>query len=271
MATIEVNGTRLFYVDTGPGSTGETIVFSHGLLWGTEMFEPQIESLRGRYRCVAWDHRGQGQSDPDPDRHCIGMELVWLDAVALIEALGLGAVHFCGLSMGGFVGMRMAARRPDLVRSLMLLETSGDPEPRENIARYRLLSNVVRYVGAWSVRSKVAPIMMGRSILTDASRRTELNRYVAIMTRRTDIWRAVNGVIDRASMEPELARIQRPTVVVVGEEDLATPIGKAEKLVRAIAGATLVRIPRAGHSSTVEEPAAVTAALTAFLSSVALA
>ncbi len=266
MATIEVNGTRLFYVDTGPGSTGETIVFSHGLLWGTELFAPQIDALRGRYRCIAWDHRGQGQSAADLDRHCIGIELVWQDAVALLEALAPGPVHFCGLSMGGFVAMRMAARRPDLVRSLMLLETSADPEPSENIARYRLLSNVVRYVGAWSVRSRTAPIMLGRTILTDASRRTELSRYVAIMTRRADIWRAVNGVIDRAGIHAELGRIRVPTVVIVGEEDVATPVPKAERLVAAIASATLVRIPRAGHSSTVEEPVAVTSALTAFLS-----
>src|SRR3954447_15414371 len=121
MATVEVNGTRLFYVDTGPGTSGETVVFSHGLLWGTELFEAQIAALRGTYRCIAWDHRGQGQSDPDLTREDIGIELVWQDAVELIQKLGVAPVHFVGLSMGGFVGMRMAARRPDLVKSLMLL------------------------------------------------------------------------------------------------------------------------------------------------------
>lgn len=265
MATIEVNGTRLHYVDTGPGSSGETIAFSHGLLWGTELFAAQIEALRGRYRCVAWDHRGQGESAPDLDRQCIGIELVWQDAVALLEQLALGPVHFCGLSMGGFVGMRMAARRPDLVRSLMLLETSSDPEPVENLRRYRLLTAVVRTLGFWAVRGRAGGIMMGSSILTDASRRAELQRYIALMTRRKDIWRAVNGVIDRAGVHAELARITAPTLVVVGDEDLATPLPKAEKIAGAIAGAQLVRIPRAGHSSPVEEPAAVTAALTAFL------
>ena len=54
------------------------------------------------------------------------MELVWQDAVALLERSATGPVHFCGLSMGGFVAMRMAARRPDLVRSLILIETSSD-------------------------------------------------------------------------------------------------------------------------------------------------
>ena len=267
MATLEVNGTRLYYVDTGPGSSGETIAFSHGLLWGTELFAAQIDALRGRYRCVAWDHRGQGQSAADPDRENIGIELVWQDAMLLLEQLALGPVHFCGLSMGGFVGMRMAARRPDLVRSLMLLETSSDPEPTENLARYRLLTRVVRMLGPWAVRSRIAPIMVGKTILSDASRRDELARHVAVMARRKDSWRAVNGVIDRAGVHCELGRITAPTLVVVGDEDLATPRPKAEKIAGAIAGAKLVTIPRAGHSSPVEEPAAVTAALTAFLSS----
>jgi len=193
MPSLSVNGTELYYLDTGAGSTGETIAFSHGLLWGTELFEAQIAALRDRYRCIAWDHRGQGQSAPDLDRECIGMELVWKDAVALLEKLGTGAVHFCGLSMGGFVGMRMAARRPDLVRSLMLLETSSDPEPTENLKRYRLLIRVVKLFGPNVVKSRVAPIMLGSSILTDPSRRDERDRYTALMSRRKDGWRAVNG------------------------------------------------------------------------------
>lgn len=265
MATIDVNGTTLYYEDTGPGSTGETIAFSHGLLWNTELFAAQIDALRGRYRCLAWDHRGQGRSAADPLREDIGMELVWKDAVALLEALGGGPVHFCGLSMGGFVGMRMAARRPELVRSLILLETSADPEPPENVARYRLLTRIVRAIGPRPLRKRVGAIMLGRSILTDASRRTERDRYIDLMSRRRDIWRAVNGVVDRAGIHDELARIRAPAVVLVGDEDVATPLPKAERLVAGLSGATLVRIPRAGHSSAAEEPHAVTAAIDAFL------
>ena len=264
MATIDVNGTTLYYEDTGPGSTGETIVFSHGLLWGTELFAPQMEALRGRYRCIAWDHRGQGRSGSD-HRHTIGMELVWQDACLLLEALATGPVHFCGLSMGGFVAMRMGARRPDLVRSLLLLETSSDPEPLDNIGRYRTLTAVVKLLGPRIVRSKVAPIMLGKSILTDAARRDDVARFSELMSRRKDIWRAVNGVIDRAGVHDELARIAAPTLVVVGEEDVATVPAKAERIAAAIRGARLARIPRAGHSSTVEEPAAVTAAIESFL------
>jgi 3-oxoadipate enol-lactonase len=270
MAMIEVNGTSLFVEDTGPGSTGETIAFSHGLLWGTELFAPQIAALRGRYRCIAWDHRGQGKSAPDR-RHCIGIELVWQDAVALLTELAPGPVHFVGLSMGGFVAMRMASRRPELVRSLMLLETSADPEPAENVGRYRLLTHAVRLLGPRAVMRQVEPIMLGRSIRHDPSRAADRRRFADIMMRRRDVWRAVNGVIDRAGVYDELARIAAPTLVVVGDEDVATVPAKSERLRAAIAGSKLVVVPRAGHSSSVEEPAAVTAAIESFLASLARA
>jgi pimeloyl-ACP methyl ester carboxylesterase len=130
-----------------------------------------------------------------------------------------------------------------------------------------LLNLVVRTVGPRLVRKRVGAIMLGRSILADASRRTERDCYIDLMSRRKDIWRAVNGVVDRAGIHDELARIHVPTVILVGDEDVATPRAKAERIVAGITGATLVQIPRAGHSSTVEEPHAVTAAIDAFLTS----
>ncbi len=264
--TIDINETSLYYEDTGPGSTGQTIAFSHGLLWSTELFAPQIAALRDRYRCIAWDHRGQGKSASDY-RNSIGMELVWQDAVALLDALDTGPVHFCGLSMGGFVALRMGARRQDLVRSLLLLDTSADAEPRENIGRYRLLNRMAKLVGNRALQSRVAPIMLGRSTLDDPDRRADVKRWNSIMSGRRDVWRAVNGVVDRGGVALELSRIEAPTLIVVGDEDVATPSPKAETLAAAIRGAKLVRIPRAGHSSTVEQPAAVNAAISDFLSS----
>src|SRR3546814_3434728 len=82
------------------------------------MFAAQTAHRQGRYRVIAYDHRGQGRSADDAATS-ISMETVYADAVALIEALKLGAVHFAGLSMGGFVAMRLGARRPDLIRSLI--------------------------------------------------------------------------------------------------------------------------------------------------------
>ena len=64
MARIAVNKVDLFYEDTG--GTGEPILFSHGLLWNTSLFAPQVAALRERYRCIAYDHRGQGHSEVTP-------------------------------------------------------------------------------------------------------------------------------------------------------------------------------------------------------------
>jgi pimeloyl-ACP methyl ester carboxylesterase len=157
--------------------------------------------------------------------------------------------------------MRIAARRPELIRSLILLETSADPEPPENVGRYRMLTAVTRAFGTRIIAGRVGPIMVGKSLLGDPARKADLRRFVGLMTRRSDIWRAVNGVIDRAGIFDEVGRIKAPTVVIVGDEDLATPLPKAQRIVAGIAGARLVQIPRAGHSSPVEEPAAVTAAI----------
>jgi pimeloyl-ACP methyl ester carboxylesterase len=128
-----------------------------------------------------------------------------------------------------------------------------------------MLSAATRIVGPAPLRGRIASIMLGRSILADPARTADVARFVAIMSRRKDIWRAVNGVIDRAGVEAELGRIRARTLVVVGDEDIATPRAKSEALVAAIPGSRLAVIPRAGHSSTVEEPAAVTAALGGFL------
>jgi pimeloyl-ACP methyl ester carboxylesterase len=263
MPRITVNGVELYYEDSG--GAGEAILFSHGLLWNTALFAPQVAALEGRYRCVAYDHRGQGRSADVPGAQ-IGMDLLAEDAAALIAALGLGRVHFCGLSMGGFVGMRLAARQPQLLRSLILCETSAEAEPAENVPKYRKLNFVARWFGLRFVVDQVMPILFGRSALADPARAAERAAWRAQLAgNRRSIWRAVNGVIDRSAVIDELPRITAPTLIIVGDEDVATVPAKAERMAQAISGARLVRIAKAGHSSTVEQPAAVNAALLEFL------
>ncbi len=260
------NGAELSYEDTGAGA--ETIVFAHGLLWSGRMYAPQVAALRDRYRCITFDFRGQGQSEVTAGGY--DMDTLAADAIALIEGLGVAPVHFVGLSMGGFVAMRVAARRPDLVRSVSLLETSAEVETPEKIGRYRLLGFVGRYFGFGLVAGSAMPIMFGKTFMTDPARQAERDAYRTQLlgNDRIGIARALGGVIERKSVESELANIDAPALVIVGEEDVATPPEKAERIVRGIAGATLVTIPRAGHTSTLEEPAAVTAALETFLAAV---
>jgi 3-oxoadipate enol-lactonase len=266
MPFLDVNGTRLYYEDTG--GSGEPIVFSHGLLWSGRMFDKQVAALKDRYRCITYDHRGQGQSDVWKV-DIVDMETVYADAVGLIEKLGVGPCHFVGLSMGGFVGMRLATRRPDLLCSLALLETSADPEPAENAPRYKMLNVIARWLGLGLVAKKVMPIMFGRTFLEDASRAEERAEWERrLKANRRDIWRAVNGVIYRRGVYEELARVRTPTLVLVGGEDTATVPAKAERIHEAIEGSKLVKLPRGGHTSTVEEPELLNAALLGFLDDV---
>jgi 3-oxoadipate enol-lactonase len=102
MSEVVVGGTTIGYHDTGvptdvPGA--QTVVFAHGLLFDSRMFEAQVEVLRGRYRCVAFDWRGQGTSPPTVDGYDI--ETLTSDALGVLRALDIGPVHWVGLSMGG--------------------------------------------------------------------------------------------------------------------------------------------------------------------------
>jgi pimeloyl-ACP methyl ester carboxylesterase len=266
MPDIDVNGAKIHYTDTGSGE--ETIVFSHGLLFSGAIFEKQIEHLKGRYRCIAYDHRGQGKSSPADTGY--DMDTQSDDAAALIEALGAGPCHFAGLSMGGFVAMRLAIRRRELLRSIILMETSADPEPEENIPKYRRLNWVARWIGLWPVVGKVMPIMFGKTFMRDPERAAEraIWRQRILANNRATITKAVDGVITRQGVHDDLGQISLPALVLVGEEDTATVPAKAERIHHAIGGSHLVRIPRAGHTSSVEEPAAVNAALDAFLADI---
>ena len=265
MPKIKINGTELYYEDTG--GSAETIVFSHGLLWYTTLFANQITTLKSQYRYISYDHRGQGRS-ADDNRAAIDMDLLTADVVALIDALQLGRVHFCGLSMGGFVGMRLAARHPELVGSLILCETSADCEPQENAPKYARMNFVARWLSPRLVMSQVMPILFGNTALHDPARANQRLSWLNQLRQcRRSIWRAVNGVILREAVSNEIPNITAPTLVIVGDEDVATIPAKAERIASLIPGSRLVRIARAGHSSTVEEPVAVSAAISAFLNS----
>jgi len=263
MPRLSVNGAELHYDVQGSGA--QTIVFAHGLLWSGEMFAAQVAALRDRYRCITFDFRGQGRSEVTAGGY--DMETLAADAGALIEALGAVPCHFAGLSMGGFVGLRLAARRPELLRSLILLETSADPEPRENLGKYRMMAWIARTLGTALVAGHVMPIMFGQTFLRDPGRAAQRDalRAQLLALDRKGVALATRGVIERAPMNAELSRIALPVLVIVGEEDVATPPAKSEALARGIAGATLVRIPGAGHTSTIEQPEQVTRAIETFL------
>jgi pimeloyl-ACP methyl ester carboxylesterase len=261
MAYLEVNGTTLYYEDRGTGK--EVIVFSHGLLWSAKMFAKQVAHFEQKYRVIAYDHRNQGRSAKS--NASFDMETNYKDALALIKALDLPPVHFVGLSMGGFVGMRLAARNQKLIKSLILMETSADEEP--NTFKYTLLNTIVKLAGVKSVSSKVMPIMFGKDFLKDPHREEERAHWrKELEANEKSITKAVEAVIKRKSVYHEIPAIKCPTLIIVGDQDVATVPDKAIRIHNQIMGSSLKFIEGAGHSSCIEEPLHINAAMDEFFS-----
>lgn len=261
MPTIKLNGVELFYKESGSGP--ESIVFSHGLLMDHTMFEAQRAAFEGRYRVIAYDHRAQGQS---ADPGCgYDMDTVAADAAAVIKALNAAPCHFAGLSMGGFVGMRLAARRPELVRSLTLMNTGAQKEAASSRLRYAFLAQLVKIVGTGPFTGIAVQELFGNSTRTsaDPAKQKMLKEWtVRLRSRPKTAAHTLMGVMNRPEFSAqELAAIRCPTLIISGEDDTPQPPANSEKLLAAIPYSRLVRIPGCGHSSSLEAPQEVIAAM----------
>ena len=262
MAHVTVNGVRLGYSERGSGP--ETVVLSHSYLVDRRQFDAQVEALAPHYRVLAYDHRGHGESDR-PGRG-YDVETLYADAVAFIEQTGAAPCHFVGLSTGGFVGMRLGYRRPDLLESLVLMDTSADAEPLAARAKYEAMFAVLLGFGFEPLMGATMPILFGPSFLGDPARQGEVRewrRRIAAGDRRALV-RFGHGIFSRPSVLDRLSEISVPTLVMVGEHDCATPPLRAQRIADGIAGAQLSLVRGAGHLSTVENPDAVNRALSSF-------
>lgn len=262
MSKVKVNNAELYYQSVGNGT--ETIVFSHGYLMNNTMFNPQIDAMKTQFRCVAYDHRGHGQSEVTKE----GYELNNLvkDAIAFIESLSIGPVHFVGLSAGGFVGMRAAIRRPDLLKSLILIDTSAESEGEQALKQNNLLLWMVKNVGWWAVMGQVLPILFHKDFLEDKTRNVELEEWKGVITGqdKNGIVPFGKGIFSRESVLDQLARLSLPTAVIVGEQDASSPPEYSRRMAKVIPEAKLYTIPDAGHYAVIEKPSAVTEAIQDF-------
>ena len=270
MPTLRTKGAVVAYSDTGAPDgkpDAPTIVFGHGLLFSGWMFSAQIEALRADYRCVAIDWRGQGASPPAEDGR-YDMDTLYEDALAIIDHLGVAPVHWVGLSMGGFVGQRVAARNPEKLRSLVLLDTSPDREEPYAAVQDKALTVIYRLVGIAPVKKSVLKIMLGPTFRNDPASKPTIAEWIRQLeqTDRKGLGGAILAVANRKAIKPELGSVVAPTLVICGADDKPTPVKKSRAIVAAIKGATLEVVANAGHSSTIEQPEAITGLIRGFLS-----
>ncbi len=236
---------ELNYFEQG---SGEPLVCIHGLGGKADRWRLQLEALSNNYRVLAMDLRGHGQSGYRPAEP-VSIRAFAADVLALLAKLGLEQAHICGLSMGGMIALEIFAQCAPRVKSLILADTTAFFQPTQ--AREELLGHFDRLdMASWAA-------FLARRILrreAPAEQRQEVTQMLAANQRA--LYRA--GLIATFDSDYRwlLPWIDLPTLILVGEEDQATPIGYAAYLQAHIRGAVLQVIPRAAHLSSLENPAA---------------
>ena len=261
---ISKDGNRLHIETWGQGT--ETIVFSHGFLMNRRMFLAQIDRLKDRYRIIAYDHRGHG--DSAAYRKPFDIYALMEDGAQVIERCAGGRpVHFIGMSTGGYVATRLMIRRPELLRSVVLIDTGARAEPPEKLRQYQLMLNVVRWLGVRPVLGRALPLLMGEPFRTAPARRAEFLewRQSILQLDPRSLVAFGHAIFGRDDVTDALRSTRIDALVIVGALDQPTDIATARALAEATSAGDPVVIPGAGHTSPVEEPDAVSNAIERFL------
>ena len=255
---IKANGIDTSFRLDGP-EDGPVVMLSNSLMSNYTMWDDQIAALSAKFRVLRYDQRGHGGTETTPSPYTI--ELLAEDAYALTEALGIGPVHFVGLSMGGFTGQTLAVRHLEKVLSLTLCDTACVMPP----------------VSLWNqrieeARTKGIDVLMPGTLerwFTPPFHETgkaQLEKVRAmILGTGAEGYIACAQAIRDMFLCDKLSEIAVPTLVLVGEMDPACPVSSAEALHAGIAGSDLVVLPESAHLPNIEQTAAFNEALMGFL------
>ena len=234
----------LAYYDIG---AGEVLVLIHGLGANATAWREQIGELSSSYRVIAMDLRGHGNSGHRPEGP-IALRTFADDLIALFKGLGIRRAHFCGNSLGGLICLEIWVRAPSLLKSLTLVGTTAYFPPPQILEEFLHLFDHLEMT-AWA--GFMAPRLL--SPLAPATLVEELIEMIGTVSR--EVYRQGLVVAFQADFRWMLPLIDIPTLIVVGEDDQATPIGYAKFLARQIQGSTLRLVPGAAHLPHREKPA----------------
>jgi 3-oxoadipate enol-lactonase len=258
MAFFENQGARIYWDEQGKG---EPVLLIMGLGYPSYLWHRTRPALNERFRTIALDNRGSGQSDVPPGPYSIA--LMASDAAAALDAAELESAHVFGLSMGGMIAQEFALQYPARVRSLILGCTApGGP-------------NAVR------AEKRVSEILMARDMNPEDHARamrpyvydssTPLERIdedLAIRRQwfpKPEAYMAqLQGIFAWESYD-RLPGISAPTLVIHGETDQLVPVGNGKVIASRIPGAKLVMLPHASHIFITDQPEASLKAIMDFL------
>jgi 3-oxoadipate enol-lactonase len=242
---------------------GPVVVLSHALGCDLSMWDAVAERLKQRFTVLRYDARGHGQSAAPAGPY--SMDMLADDAAALIKAEATGPVHFVGLSMGGMTAQALAARHPQLVKSITIANAAnfyGEPAGAMWRARMNtVLTQGVAAVAEGAIQRWFTPEFIVDSAGGGAARVATLRQKLEEIA--PEPYAASCGAVAGIDFRSSTQRITCPTLVIAGTRDEATPLVLSEAIASSITGAQLVTLP-AAHLSAVEQPQEFTALLETF-------
>jgi 3-oxoadipate enol-lactonase len=213
------------------------------------MWDPQVSALSAHFRLVRYDRRGHGRSPVPPGPYSI--EDLGRDALALLDGLGTERVSFCGLSIGGMVGMWLASEAPERVHRLVLCCTAPILPPR---AQWLERAARVRARGV----SSIADTVVTRWFTSDAPRSLRETFRTMLVGTPAEGYAGCCEALADLDLRERLVAIEAPTLIVTGAEDPVAPPDKGELLANSISGARHVTVAGAAHIANAEQPATFT-------------
>lgn len=253
MRTASINGVELAYRDEGSGTP---LLLVHAFPLGSAMWHPQISALSARYRVIAPDLRGFGESQ-------LGDAPITLDQYAddlagLLDHLRIAQAAVAGLSMGGYITFALLRRHPERISALILADTRSQPDTEEGRLKREENALLAEEQGPAAIAEQMLPKLLAANapeLVCD-----EVRRMILANDRR-GIAAALRAMAVRPDSTPLLASINVPTLVIVGAEDTLTPPSDATAMAGAIPGSRLLLIPGVAHMSNLEAPEAFNAAV----------
>lgn len=259
----DVGDVRLYYEIHGDDGNDQRpwVVFSHSLACTTAMWTPQVREFSRSNRVLLFDTRGHGRSDSPAGLYTI--EMLARDAYRLLTALGIRRAHFVGLSMGGMIGQALTLEHPEMIASLTLADTTSR-WPAEAIDMFAQRANMAAVSGM----SALVESTLARWF-TPPFHDTHPHEVSAVgeMIRSTPVagYAGCSHAIPRVDLTDRLKRIACPVLVMVGEHDNGTPPAMAREIHDNLPGSEFVVIKDASHLSNIEQAAAFSRELSAFL------
>lgn len=263
MSVANLNDIGIHYAVSGNPS-GKPVVLIHGFPFSHQMWDPQLSALETDYRVIRYDVRGHGRSEVGDGQY--HFEFFVDDLLALLDELKLEQVVACGLSMGGYIALRAHERAPERFSALVLCDTR--PEADSNEAKLKRAASMksVRTQGVKAFADAFVKSVFAPRAFSEIPAAVEKIKSIILSNPTSGIRGTLLALASRTDSVASLARIQVPSLVIVGAEDSLTPPSVARSMHSMIPGARLVEIPGAGHLPNLEAPDAFNRALLDFLS-----